>query len=133
MQRQLTPEEKQLVEQEFVARQGLAARRRSFAHRVFIVGLAAGLSAAALREFHVLTLVSLVLGIIWLLCILIYVGIGVFPTTLAKDMDLRWHLNPWQEALQHLSEGRTQTEAIALLAGPLLGRMLFVFVYFAFK
>ncbi|HZP61456.1 MAG TPA: hypothetical protein VFB27_14125 [Opitutaceae bacterium] len=133
MQHQLTPEEKQLVEQEFVARQELAARRRSFARRVFVVGLATGLSAAALHEFHIPTLVSPLLGIVWLVCILIYVGMGVFPATFAKDMDLRWHLNPWQEALQHLSEGRTQAEAIALLAGPILGRMLFAFVYLALR
>ena len=133
MDRELSPEEKRLIEREFVARQEVAAKRRSFARRVFILGIAAGVCAAALREFHVRTLATPLLGIIWLISILVYVGVGVFPGSFAKDVDLRWHLNPWQEALRNLSEGRTQVEAIALLAGPILAQMFFSFLYLAFE
>jgi hypothetical protein len=133
MDRPLSPEEKRLVEREFVARQEAAARRRSFARRLFLIGLSAGLGAAALREFHVGTIATTLLRIVWVICILGYVGVGVFPASFSKDIDPRWHLNPWQEALQNLSEGRTQFEAIALLAGPLVARMLFSFLYLGFK
>jgi len=133
MDRDLTNEEKLLVEREFEARQAVAIRRRSFAHSVFIVGTVAGVGYAALLEFRVGTVASPILGILWLVCILIYVGLRVFPRSLAEDMDPRWHLNPWRSALQNLSEGRTQVEAIALLAGPPLARMLFSFLYFGLK
>jgi hypothetical protein len=133
MNPELSPEEKALIEREFVARQEGSARRRSFARGVFMVGIVAGLGAAALREFHIRSLVSPFLGVVWIISLAMYVGAGIFPGSFAKDLDLRWHLNPWQEALQHLSEERTQVEAIALLAGPPLARMLFSFLYFGFK
>lgn len=128
-----TPKERRIVEREFEARQEVAAKRRRFACGVAIVGLVAGVVAAALREFHVHTAFSLLLLFIWLICIVTYVGVGVLPGSFSKDMDPRWHLNPWQEALGNLSQGKTQTEAIALLAGPVLARMLFSFLYFGLK
>jgi hypothetical protein len=133
MDRQLSPAEKRLVEREFVARQEAAGRRRSLARRLFLIGLSAGLGAAALREFHVGTIVTALLEIVWVICTVAYVGVGVFPASFSKDIDPRWHLNPWQAALRNLSEGRTQFEAIALLAGPLVAQMLFSFLYFGFK
>ena len=133
MDHELTPEERDLIEREFIARQDLAARRRSFARHVFIVGLSAGLFSAALGEFHVSPLGSSLLYFAWFISVVVYVGLGVFPGSFGKDMDPSWHLNPWAEALQHLSEGRTQVEAVALMAGPYLGRMLFTFLYFGLK
>ena len=53
MNRPLSPQEKQLIEREFVARQEAAAKRRSFARKVFLVGILAGVVAAALRAFRV--------------------------------------------------------------------------------
>jgi hypothetical protein len=130
---ELTPEDKRLIEREFVARQEATAKRRSRMRVVFAVGISAGVAAAALREFRIPTLVSPFLWFVWLLSVAMYVGLGVFPGSLAKDMDPRWHLNPWQEALKNLSEGRTQIEAIALLAGPMLARLLFSFLHFGLK
>jgi hypothetical protein len=130
---ELSPEEKRLIDREFVARQEVAARRRPFVRRVFTIGIVAGLGGAALHEFHVRTLMGPLLGLVWLICIVLYVGVGVFPGSFAKDLDPRWHLNPWQKALRNLSEGRKQVEAIALLAGPVLAHMLFYFLYFGFK
>jgi hypothetical protein len=129
MDRELSSGEKRLIGREFAARQEFAARRRKFARGVFIIGIVAGLGAAALREFHVLNLASMLLGIVWLICIATYVGAGIFPASFARDFDPRWHLNPWREALRNLSEGKTQVEAIALLAGPVCARMLFTFLY----
>ena len=133
MNRQLSPQEKQLIEREFVARQEAAAKRRSLARKVFLVGILAGVGAAALREFRVDTILTPLLWIVWVICLLAYIGVGVFPSSFSKDMDPRWHLNPWQEALQNLSEGKTQLEAIALPAGPMVARMVFLFLYFGFK
>lgn len=133
MERELSPQEKALVERELVARHEIAERRRAFAHRVFTVGIAAGLLYAALRAFHFQTLISPLSALAWLICVVTYVGLGAFPSSFAKDMDLRWHLNPWQEALAHLGEGRTHIGAIALLAAPFLGRIVFSVIYLGFK
>ena len=133
MDRKLTRDEKWLIERELVARQELAEKRRSTARRVFLLGLSAGVASAGLGEFRVPTVIVPILGVIWLISILFYVGVGVLPGPLSKDMDPRWHLNPWQEALNSLSEGKTQFEAITLLAGPPIAQMLFSFVYFAVK
>jgi len=133
MEKELTSEEKQLIEREFIARQDEAFRRRRFARRAFLVGISCGITGALLRGFRLSTFASPVLMIAWLVCVMIYVGSGVFPTTFRKDMDLRWHLNPWREALQNLSESRTIAEAIALLAAPKLTGMFASFFYLALK
>ncbi|PTY03014.1 hypothetical protein DB347_22730 [Opitutaceae bacterium EW11] len=132
MERGLSPEEKRLVEREFIARQEVAARRRVLYRRVFIVGIVAAVLAAALREFRVPTLITPALGFLWLACLLAYAGLAAFPSTFVRDLDFRWHSNPWQEALNSLASGKTQFEAIALLVSPYLGRLLFSFIYAGF-
>lgn len=129
----LSPEEKHLIERKFVAEQERVAKRRARARAALVIGLVAGIGVAALREFRVHTWALSFLGITYLACLLAYVGAGVFPTSLRKDLDPRWHLNPWREILLHLSEGRTQAEAIALLATPYLARGLFSLIYFSLK
>jgi hypothetical protein len=133
MNRKLSAAEKRLIERDFVERHEAATRSRVFAHRVFIFGIIAGSGAAVLRGFRVYTPISPLLGIAWLICLSIYLGSRFLPATFSKDIDARWHLNPWQETLQKLSEGRTQVEAITLLAGPLLLRGVCSFIYFGFK
>lgn len=107
-------------------------RRRRWGRRVFLVGLIAGVGHAALREFRALTSATPLLGLVWLACLAAYVGVGLFPSSLAQDLDAPRPANPWQPLLEHLSSGRTQVEALALLAGPLLASLLFSFISFAF-
>jgi hypothetical protein len=133
VQRELSAEEKRLIEREFIARQEAAAKQRHFCRVVFIIGIGAGIVAAALRAFHVRTGFGRVFGLCWLVCAVIYLGAQIVPSTFAKDMDARWHLNPWQEALGSLSAGRTMAEAIALLTVPAIASLVFTFLYFGLK
>ena len=73
------------------------------------------------------------LHLAWVVCVLIYVGGQILPLSFSKDIDPRWHLNPWKDALSNLSEGRTLVEAIALLAGPRLLGMVTSLAYWSFK
>ncbi|MDQ8196422.1 hypothetical protein QEH59_18480 [Coraliomargarita sp. SDUM461004] len=133
MEKKLTPEEKQLIEREFFAQQDKMMRRRNFAYKTFLVGISCGIIGGALRGFHLLTFAYPVLIIIWFFCVMLYVGGGIFPTTLRKDLDMRWHFNPWREALLNLPESKTIIEAVALLTAPYFARMLALFIYLAFK
>jgi len=131
MSRELTPEEKQCIEAEFVMRQKIAAERRVRAHRVFLVGISAGIVAGLLRGLELQSWFSVLAGVVWLFSVVIYVGGNVIPLSFQKDSDFRWHLNPWQEALQNLSEEKCIKEAIALLAVPFLIQMLASFALWA--
>ncbi len=133
MTRDLTPAEKELIEREFAAKQQAAYRRRRFARWIFVVGVTAGVLSGLLRGFGWHGITEYSLRVAWVLCLLSYVGSRVLPTSLNKDLDPGWHLNPWQEALSNLSEGRTIGEAIALLTVPPLIQMLASFLYFASK
>jgi len=133
VQRELSPEEKRLIEREFTARQEAAAQQRHFCRAVFFAGIASGIVAAALRSFHVLTVIGAGFGVCWLVCAVIYVGAQILPSTFAKDMDIRWHMNPWPESLRSLFAGRTIAEAIALLAAPTVAKFIFAFLYLGLK
>ena len=133
MARELSSQEKRLIEREFIARQDAASKRRSRYRAVFLIGIFAAVVGAALREFRVPTLITPLLGLIWLICIAAYVGLAAFPHSFAKDLDPRWHMNPWQSALSSLSEGKTQFEAIALLASPFLARGIFSLIYLSIE
>ena len=133
MARELTLEEKALIEREFVAKQEAACRRRRFARSVFAVGITAGILAAIFRGFDARGFVTSLLWLVWVVSLLIYVGGHLLPTSLSKDLDPSWHLNPWQDALANLSEGRTIREAIALLAGPKVILMCATFLYLSIK
>jgi hypothetical protein len=133
MNTELTPEEKLQIEREFVARQELEAKRRLFYRRVFLIGISAGIMSSLLRVFIGGGTMYLFLLIIWIVCAVIYTGGRTFPRTLSQDMDIRWQLNPWRDALQNLAAGCRQAEVIALLATPLIVRWLSAFAYFSFK
>jgi hypothetical protein len=128
----LSPQEKTLLEREFIARQNVDFRRRTLYRRVFVVGVFAAICGAALREFRIPTFATPVLWLVWLACVVSYLGVAAFPSSFMRDMDARWHLNPWQEALSSLSEGKTQIEAIGLLITPFLARGLFSLVNLGF-
>jgi len=133
MSRDLTPEEKRFIESEFVARQNMAAQRRVSAHRVFLVGISAGIVAGGLRGLELRSWFSWLAAIVWLFSVVIYVGGSVIPLSFQKDADIRWHLNPWQEALQNLSEEKCMKEAIALLAVPFVIQMIASFALWSFR
>jgi hypothetical protein len=71
-------------------------------------------------------------GLIWITCLIAYVGLSAFPSTFMRDIDFGRQVNPWQEALGSLSDGKTQFEAITLLVSPILARLLCSFVYVGF-
>ena len=133
MQRELSPQEKRLIERELIARQEADAKRRAFAHRVFLVGILAGSAAGFLDGFRMRGAIEAFGYLVWIVCSLTYVGGKIFPTSLREDLDPAWHLNPWQNALQNLGEGRTIGEAIALLACTKLAALLGMFCVEAFR
>jgi len=133
MSRDLTPEEKRFIEAEFVARQKMAAERRVSAHRVFLVGISAGIVAGFLRGLELRSWLSWLAAIVWLFSVVIYAGGSVIPLSFQKDTDLRWHLNPWQQALQNLSDEKCMKEAIALLAVPFVIQMIASFALWSFR
>jgi hypothetical protein len=133
MSRELTPEEKRFIESEFVARQKRAAERRAQAQRVFLVGVSAGLVAGFLRGIELRSWFLWLATIVWLFSIVIYAGGSVMPLSLQKDSDIRWHLNPWRDALQSLSDDKTMKEAIALLAAPFVAQLVASFILWSFR
>lgn len=133
MRKPLTPEVKRDIEAAFVFRQELAARRRALMKRISTVGISAGVLAGLLGGLEVRSLFVVFLNVTWMLSMVAYVGGSVVPLSLGKDMDLRWHLNPWQGALRDLDPDRCMKEAIALLAGPLLIKMVASLVYWLFR
>ncbi len=132
MSRKLSPQERRFVEREFVAKEEARAKRRRLCSTVFFVGITAGSISALLRAFELRGIVLLFSHLTWIICLLIYVGVQILPISFSKDLDARWHLNPWKDSLSSLSEGRTLTEAIALLAGPHLLKIAASLVYLSF-
>lgn len=133
MSRDLSADQKRDVESGFILRQQLAAGRRRFMHRVFLTGASSGLLNGVLLGFELRFWFVGLMGLIYIFALFIYVGAAVVPLSFQKDTDVRWHLNPWRDALVNLKEGQCQREAIILLAGPLLVRMNTNFAYWSFK
>ena len=121
----LTPEEKALVEREFVARQEEKSRKQRFYRWVFWLGVPSEILAALAMEVPGAGLLAIVLALAGLVCLLIYTNFLIFPTTWAKDYSVGWHLNPWRDALSRMSaEGRAKTGLVFLVAYP-ISRMVF--------
>jgi len=133
MNRELTSQEKLLIEREFVAREETREKRRLYFSRVFWIGVPAEIVSAFMREFHIGGVIQLFLGLTGLICLLLYTEFLIIPGTFAKDMDLRWHLNPWKDALQRLSAEDRHIHGIIFLASYPLSRMLFSFIAFSLK
>jgi hypothetical protein len=118
MRRELTVQEKQLIEAEFILKETARAKRGRFCRRVFWIGLIAGSVSTLLPRVGLLGLSSVALRWVWILAVMIYTGGALLPLSFSKSIDARRLLNPWEEALRNLSDGRTLTEGIALLVGP---------------
>jgi len=133
MKKQLTPEMKRDIEAGFVFRQEMASRRRATTKRLFLVGIVAGVAAGLLRGVEVRSWLVVLLNVTWLLSTVAYVGGNIVPLSIKNDIDPRWHMNPWRDALRNLGEERCIKEAIMLLAGPVLVRMIVNFAYVALR
>jgi len=142
---QLDPKTKALIEQRFIDEEEERAKRRQYYRKVFLVGFPAGccsLVLFALMRRDVIPsgsllgitgLISAALAIVWVVCILKYTGTLPLPKTFAQNFDIRWRLNPWKESLDNLKEEAILPEAIALLGGPILVRMVVLFAVLIFK
>jgi len=133
MNRQVSTQEKRFIEREFIAKEELRTKRRRFCRAVFILGITAGGLSALLRGFEIHSVATPLCHFAWFVCLLIYVGGQILPLSFSKDVDPSWHLNPWKDSLSRLSEGRTLTEAIVLLAGPHLLKIAASIAYLSFK
>lgn len=123
-----TRQEKLLLERELIAREETRVRRKTFFERLFFVGISAALASAFLGAFFGKGLWPALLGLVWGICTLLYTEFLTVPHTFAKDADLTWHLNPWQEALQRLGADGRQIQGIILLAIFPVARLLFSFL-----
>lgn len=130
MTRELSPEEKRLIDREFAARQNIIARQRLFARRAFVIGTLSGMGFGAIRAFHVYTLMFPFLGIIWTICILIYINVLPIPPIISpiKDIDSNAHMNSCKKTSLNLSKRRTLIETFVLLTSPVLTHILFAFL-----
>jgi hypothetical protein len=124
MSSELSPEEKHLIELEFVAREETRAKRRTAMARVCWIGVSAYLLSAFVPRTEVGWVVLLLLRFIWVVCAGVYTSGHVFPATFTKDIDPWWHTNPWQDAMQDLSEGGRQIEVLALILVPQATKLL---------
>lgn len=121
----LTPEEKRLIEREFIAREERRGKRRAYFARVFWVGLAAEVGFAFLHAFRLAGPWSLLLGIAGMVCVLLYTGFLPVPRTFAEDLSAGWHLNPWRDTLLRLSAEDRHVRGIILLVAYPLSRAAF--------
>jgi MFS superfamily sulfate permease-like transporter len=119
---------KAFIERRFVAQEEERARRRKFHHRLFLIGFITGccgfiiygINRYGLHLPPILVFIGVACVLIWAACLSIYTGGHIIPTTFSKDADLRWHMNPWKDALDNLKEEANVMEALALLAVPSL-------------
>lgn len=128
MNHPLTRQEKLLIERELIAREETRVRRKTLFGRVFFVGISAALASGFLGAFFGRGLWPIFLFLVWCICTLLYTECLTIPQTFAKDADLTWHLNPWQEALQCLGADGRQIQGIILLAVFPIARLLFSFI-----
>jgi hypothetical protein len=133
MDHPLTHAETRLVVREFMARQEVRERRKRFFRIVFVVGIGSAIAAGILSCFVRRSLGSGLFGLSWAGSCLLYTEFLTIPQTYMQDMDLRWHLNPWQEALQRLADDDRQTQGIVLLTVFPVLQMVASFVYFGLK
>jgi hypothetical protein len=128
MSHPLTRQEKLLIERELIALEETRVRRKTFFGRLFFVGISAALASAFLGAFFGRGLWAALFVLVWGICTLLYTEFLTIPQTFAKDANLTWHLNPWQEALQRLGADGRQVQGIILLAIFPTARLLFSFL-----
>lgn len=128
MNHALSPQEKGLVEREFVAREQQKERRRRFRSRAFTVGILSGFLASALTVVFGGFFIPFIPKIIWIVCIFIYLDTDCLLPSFSKDMSPSWHMNPWKESLSRLSDTEDIIRGIALLTCFKISHLLFAFI-----
>jgi hypothetical protein len=132
MEQQPTAAERRLIERELIAREEVRAKRRKYFRVLFVVGVTSSVTAAFCQAFGVGGLLSVLLRLGSLACLLLYTEFLTIPRTFSQDMDPRWHLNPWREALQRVGSDGRMTQGIILLVIYPVCRMIFGFVSYGF-
>jgi hypothetical protein len=127
----MTPLESRFAVREALANVDTRERRAAFFRKVFVVGVGCAVGAGVVSCFYKRSVLLGLFALCWLISVVIYTECLTIPRTFMQDMDLRWHLNPWQEALQRLAADNRQTQGILLLIALPILRMLGTFVYWS--
>jgi hypothetical protein len=129
----LSHSEARLVVREWMERQDIREKRRKFFNSIFVVGVGAAIGAGIIAAVVQRNLWLGLLVLIWVGSTLMYTEFLTIPRTFMQDMDLRWHLNPWQEALERLSDDNRLVRGIVLLTAYPVLRETGVFIYWGLK
>ena len=95
--------------------QGIARRRLRF-KRIFVVGLSSALGTLITPFVWGRPWTTLLLFFVWFAATSFYTLGRAIPMSYGRDADIRWHVNPWRDALEHLGREDRQIQAIVLLA-----------------
>ena len=124
----LSPQEKWLIEREFVAKEEAKEKKKGFRKRVAICGIIAGVSAALISITFGGFFAPLIPKIIWIVCIGIYLGVDSLLPSFSKDIGFYRHMNPWKDSLNSLSDSRDLPFAISLFGCYHLARIVFLLI-----
>jgi len=116
MQENASQRQEQSIELLFAAEQRELARRKRRFHRIFVVGLCSALGTLVTPFVWGWPLTLLVLFFVWFAATAFYTLGRANPTSYGSDADIRWHVNPWRDALEHLGREDRQIPAIVLLS-----------------
>ena len=128
MNRLLSKEEKWLIEREFIAKEAQKEKIQKFRKRVAIVGIVAGVLAAYLSISVGGFFVPFIPKILWIICLIIYLGADSILPSFSRDINFHRHMNPWKESLESLSDLSDLPFAISLFGCYHLGKVLFLLV-----
>jgi hypothetical protein len=116
MERRLTSLERRQIERELIAREEVQLKRKRYFHFIFVVGITSAVLAAFFRVFRISSLIAPLLGVVALVCVLIYSGFLTAPRKFSQDMSPGWHLNRWPEAFQRMSSDGRLIQGLIMLA-----------------
>jgi hypothetical protein len=116
MNRKLNHAQEHSIELLFAAEQLAVAKRKKFYARIFVVGLVTAFGTVFTPFFWGYPLTTLALGLVWFAAVAFYTLGRAIPISYGSDADIRWHVNPWRDALDALASEDRQIQAIVLLA-----------------
>jgi hypothetical protein len=128
MNRPLSQEEKWLIEREFIAKEAQKEKIQRFRKRIAIAGIMAGLLAAYLSILVGGFFVPFIPKILWIICVIIYLGADSILPSFSRDINFHSHMNPWKESLESLSDLRDLPFAISLFGCYHLSKVFFILV-----
>jgi hypothetical protein len=133
MDRPLTHAEVRLAVRELIQREDTRGKRRRFFRAVFTMGVASAVAGAVIACLVRRSPWQALFGLGWLCSMLLYTEFLIIPRTFMQDMDLRWHMNPWEEALSRLAEDGRQIRGVIILTIYPVLLLVASFVYEALK